>query len=107
MSASQSGAVIQKVAWLSVEESNTQAVTVPVWDTVTPAAAISVKLSVQHVSASLQVIGRDLFHGAALGTPRHIYRSPARDTDCGGVREGGLESAVSRRTFQAANSSST
>lgn len=65
-------------------------VTVPVWDTVSPAAAKSVQLSVQHVSANVQVISRDLFHGAGLRTSRQIYRSPARDTWAfGGVREGG------------------
>lgn len=35
-----------------------------VCDTVSPAAAISVELSVGHVSARVQAIGRDLFHGA-------------------------------------------
>lgn len=57
----------------------------PVWDTVSPAAAKSVKLSVQHVSASVQVISRDLFHRAVLRFTDHLLRTLTSE----GVREGG------------------
>lgn len=52
--------------------------TASVWDTVSPAATKSVQLSVQHVSDGVQVIVRDLFHGASLRTCCQIYTSPAR-----------------------------
>jgi len=55
-----------------VKDARTLSAAAPVWDSVSSAAAISVQLSVQHSSASVQ-------RSARIFYTRQIYTSPAVD----------------------------